>query len=164
MAQPIALEFSPRDPAAELRSKLENAPAEHAEALLAAYEVLQAMHDQGVLDILRGALDASDELIESAVTTVNTPESIRAIRNLVFCGRILANIEPEWLKGIFQAVPEGLAQATSERNKPVGLWGLWRRLRSKDSLRGMAAAVDFLEAFGRHLHSLEAAPRSQEKN
>jgi uncharacterized protein YjgD (DUF1641 family) len=164
MARPIALEFSPRDPAAELRSKLENAPAEHAEALLAAYEVLQAMHDQGVLDILRGALDARDELIESAVTTVNTPESIRAIRNLVFGGRILASIEPEWLKGIFQAVSEGLAQATSERNKPVGLWGLWRRLRSKDSLRGMAAAVDFLEAFGRHLHSLEATPRSQEKN
>ena len=49
MARPIALEFSPREPAAELRSKLENAPAEHAEALLAAYEVLQAMHDQGVL-------------------------------------------------------------------------------------------------------------------
>lgn len=163
MARPIALEFSPRDPTAELRSKLENAPAEHAEALLAAYEVLQAMHDQGVLDILRGALDARDELIESAVTTVNTPESIRAIRNLVFCGRILASIEPEWLKGIFQAVP-GVAQATSERDKPLGLWGLWRKLRSKDSLRGMAAAVDFLEAFGRHLHSLEAAPRSQEKN
>jgi hypothetical protein len=53
MARPIALEFSPRDPAAELRSKLQNAPAEHAEALLAAYEVLRAMHDQGVLDILR---------------------------------------------------------------------------------------------------------------
>lgn len=163
MARPIALEFSPRDPTAELRSKLENAPAEHAEALLAAYEVLQAMHDQGVLDILRGALDARDELIESAVTTMNTPESIRAIRNLVFCGRILASIEPEWLKGIFQAVP-GVAQATSERDKPLGLWGLWRKLCSKDSLRGMAAAVDFLEAFGRHLRSLEAAPRSQEKN
>ena len=46
MARPIALEFPPRDPAAELRSKLENAPAEHAEALLAAYEVLQALHEQ----------------------------------------------------------------------------------------------------------------------
>ena len=29
---------------------------------------------------------------------------------------------------------------------------------SKDSLRGLAAAVDFLESFGRHLHALEAAP------
>jgi uncharacterized protein YjgD (DUF1641 family) len=164
MARPIALEFPPRDPADELRSKLENAPAEHAEALLAAYEVLQALHEQGVLDIVRGALDARDELIESAVTTVNTPEAIRAIRNLLFWRKILGGIEPEWFKGIFQAIPEGLAQATSERNKPVGLWGLWRRLRSKDSLRGMVAAVDFLEAFGRHLHSLEVAPRSPEKN
>jgi uncharacterized protein YjgD (DUF1641 family) len=161
MARPIALEFPPRDPAAELRSKLENAPAEHAEALLAAYEVLQALHEQGVLDILRGALGAKDELIESAVATANTPETIRAIRNLLFWRRILGGIEPEWFKGIFQAIPEGLAQATAERNKPVGLWGILRRIRSKDSLRGMAAAVDFLEAFGRHLHALEAAPRSQ---
>jgi len=164
MARPIALEFPPRDPAAELRSKLENAPAEHAEALLAAYEVLQALHKRGVLDIMRGALDASDELVESAVATANTPEAIRAIRNLLFWRRILGSIEPEWFKGIFQAIPEGLAQATTERDKPGGLWGLWRRIRSKDSLRAMAAAVNFLEAFGRHLHSLEAAPRSQEKN
>ena len=122
---------------------------------------LQALHEQGVLDILRGALGAKDELIESAVATANTPETIRAIRNLLFWRRILGGIEPEWFKGIFQAIPEGLAQATAERNKPVGLWGILRRIRSKDSLRGMAAAVDFLEAFGRHLHALEAAPRSQ---
>jgi hypothetical protein len=31
-----------------------------------------------------------------------------------------------------------------------------RRLTSKDSLRGLAAAIDFLQAFGRHLHSLES--------
>jgi hypothetical protein len=31
-----------------------------------------------------------------------------------------------------------------------------RRLSDKDSLRGLAAAVDFLQAFGRHLHALES--------
>jgi len=41
MAQPIALEIPPRNPRAELRSRLEEAPEEHAEAVLAAYEVLQ---------------------------------------------------------------------------------------------------------------------------
>jgi uncharacterized protein YjgD (DUF1641 family) len=160
MARPIALEIPPRDPAAELRSRLENAPAEHAEALLAAYEVLQALHDQGVLEILRGALGAKDQILETAVTAVNNPESIRAIRNLLFWRRILGSIEPEWFKGLFQAIPEGMAQATAERNKPVGLWGLFRRIRRKDSLRAIAAAMDFLEAFGRHLHSIEDPPRS----
>lgn len=159
MARPIALEIPPRDPAAELRSRLENASTEHAEALLSAYEVLQALHEQGVLDILRGALDAKDQLLETVVATANTPDAIRAIRNLLFWRRILGSIEPEWFQGLFQAIPEGIAQATADREKPVGLWGIFRRIRSKDSLRAMAAAVDFLEAFGRHLHSLKDVPR-----
>src|ERR1700747_1617635 len=41
MAQPIPLEVPPRNPRAELHARLLNAPEEHAEAVLAAYEVLQ---------------------------------------------------------------------------------------------------------------------------
>ena len=55
-----------------------------------------------------------------------------------------------------RAIPEGIAQATAEREKPVSFFGLLRRLSSKDSLRGLAAAIDFLQAFGRHLHSPES--------
>src|SRR5712675_344868 len=153
MAQPIALEVPPRNPRAELRSRLEQAPEEHAEAVLAAYEVLQELHNRGVLEIVRGALAASDEILETVVDNVRTPEAIRAIRNLLFWRQILGSIEPEWFKGIFQAVPEGIAQATAERENPVRFFGLLRRLTSKDSLRGLAAAIDFLQAFGRHLHS-----------
>jgi len=134
---------------------LEQAPEEHAEAVLAAYEVLQELHNRGVLEIARGALAASDEILEKVVDNVRTPEAIRAIRNLLFWRQILGSIEPEWFKGIFQAIPEGIAQATAERDQPIGLFGLLRRLLNKDSLRGLAAAVDFLQAFGRHLHSAE---------
>jgi len=157
MAQPIPLEIPPRNPRAELRSRLEQAPEQHAEAVLAAYEVLQELHSRGVLEIMRGALAASDELLEKVVDGAKTPESIRAIRNLLFWRQILGSIEPEWFKGIFQAIPEGLAQATAERDQPVGFFRVLRRLTDKDSLRGLAAAIDFLQAFGRHLHSLESS-------
>jgi uncharacterized protein YjgD (DUF1641 family) len=156
MARSIALQFPPRDPAAELRVRLDRASTEHAEALLAAYEVLQALHDRGVLDIVRGALGAGDELLEMVVSTAKTPEGVRAIRNLLFWGRILGCIEPEWFKGLFQAVPEGIAQANAEAEKPAGLWQSWRRIRSEDTLRALGMAVDVLEAFGRHLHSLQS--------
>ena len=155
MAQPIPLEIPPRNPGAELRSRLEQAPEEHAEAVLAAYEVLQELHNRGVLEIARGALAASDEILEKVVDNVRTPEAIRAIRNLLFWRQILGSIEPEWFKGVFQAIPEGIAQATAERDQPVSIFGVLRRLANKDSLRGLAAAVDFLQAFGRHLHSAE---------
>ena len=156
MAQPIPLEIPPRNPRAELRSRLEQAPEEHAEAVLAGYEVLQELHNRGVLDIMRSALAASDEILEKVVDSAKKPEAIRAIRNLLFWRQILGSIEPEWFKGIFQAIPEGIAQATAERDQPIGIFGLLRRLTSKDSLRGLAAAIDFLQAFGRHLHSSES--------
>jgi len=163
MAQPIPLEIPPRNPRAELQSRLEHAPEEHAEAVLAAYEVLQQLHNRGVLEIMRGALAASDEILETVVDDVKTPEAIRAIRNLLFWRQILGSIEPEWFKGIFQAIPEGIAKATAERDRPVTLFGLLRRFTSKDSLRGLAAAMDFLQAFGRHLHSLKSSNSQPEK-
>jgi uncharacterized protein YjgD (DUF1641 family) len=153
MAQPIPLEIPPRNPRAELRSRLDQAPEEHAEAILVAYEVLQELHNHGVLEIMRGALAASGEILEKVVDNARTPEAIRAIRNLLFWRRILGSIEPEWFEGIFQAIPEGIAQATAERDHPVSIFGLLRRALNQDSLRGMAAAVDFLQAFGRHLRS-----------
>jgi uncharacterized protein YjgD (DUF1641 family) len=160
MAQPIPLKVPPRDPRAELRSRLDQAPEEHAEAILAAYEVLQQLHERGVLEIMRGGLLASDEIMEKAVDAAKTPEGIRAIRNLLFFGRILGSIEPEWFQGVFQAIPDGIAQVTADRGKPVSLFGLLRRLSSKDSLRGLFAAVDFLQAFGRHLQVLNVYVRS----
>jgi hypothetical protein len=103
---------------------------------------------------------ASDELLEKVVDNAKTPQAIRAIRNLLFWQHVLGRIEPEWFEGIFQAIPEGIAQATAGRDQPVGFFSLLGRFGSKDSFRGLAAAVDFLQAFGRRLHSLES-PNSQ---
>jgi uncharacterized protein YjgD (DUF1641 family) len=155
MAQPVRFNVPPTDARVVLRERLERAPEQHAEAILAAYDLLQALHDRGILDVTRSALAASDVLLEKVVEGVNTPSSIRALRNLVFWQGILGSIEPKWFKGLVEAIPEGLATATAERNKPVRLWTLLRRALSKDSLRGLAAGVDFLESFGRHLATLE---------
>jgi uncharacterized protein YjgD (DUF1641 family) len=158
VTQPIPLEIPPRDRRADLRSRLDRASEEHAEAVLAAYELLQELHDQGVLDIMRSALAARDELLEKVVDNARTREAIRGIRNLLCWRRILGSIEPEWFKGISQAIPEGLARATADQQKPVGLFGLLRRLMSRDSRRGLAAAIAFLQAFGRHLQSDQPSP------
>lgn len=158
MAQPISLEVTPRNPREELRARLERASDEHAEAILAAYELLQEMHKQGVLEMARGVVSARDEILGTVAAEAGTPEALRAIRNLLFWRRILGSIEPECFQAIFQSIPEGIGMATAPRSKPVTWPSLLRRLMSKDSLRAIAAAVDFLESFGRHLHSTGCAP------
>jgi uncharacterized protein YjgD (DUF1641 family) len=163
MAQPIPFTVPALDPRDILRAKVERAPAEHADAILAAYDLLQALHDHGVLEVATGALSASDELLAKIVDSANTPPAIRALRNLMFWRQVLGRIEPTWFQGIFQAIPDGLATATAERGEPVSAWKILRRATSRDSLRGLAAAVDFLESFGRHLHSLEALTSASQR-
>jgi uncharacterized protein YjgD (DUF1641 family) len=155
MARPIPLTMPPGDPQGELRDQLQQAPDKHAEALLAAYAVLQQLHDSGALELARGAFAASDDIIEKVVDQARTPQAIRAIRNLLFWQQILGSIEPQWFQAIFKAIPEGIAKATAEKDRPVSLFAVLRQLMSKDSLRALAATADFLQAFGRHLQSAE---------
>jgi uncharacterized protein YjgD (DUF1641 family) len=162
MAQPIPFHAPGIDKREALRARLEQAPEKHAEAILAAYDLLQALHDRGILDVTTSALRASDELLEQVVDTANTPDAIRALRNVMVWRQVLGKIEPAWFQGIFQAIPDGLATATAQRGEPVSLWRLLLRAVSKDSLRGLTAAVDFLESFGRHLHRLEASAQQEQ--
>jgi uncharacterized protein YjgD (DUF1641 family) len=157
MAQPIRFHVPAVDSREALRHRIERAPLEHAEAILGAYDLLQALHDRGILDTAATALKAGDDLLDKVVETANTPEAIRSLRNLLFWQKVLGSIEPQWFQGLFKAIPDGLATATAERDQPVRVWTLLRRALSKDGLRGLAAAVDFLVSFGRHLHALESS-------
>ena len=103
MAEPIDLKPAPRDPREALYNRLEKAPLEHVEALLAAYEVLQGLHDRGVLETLRGALGSSDKVLQILVDAANTPETITGIRNFLILTRIAGTLESELLEAVAQA-------------------------------------------------------------
>jgi uncharacterized protein YjgD (DUF1641 family) len=151
MAAPIRFQALQHDPREELRSRLDAAPVEHSEALLATYEVLQGLHDRGILAALKGALGASDLMVESVVDVIKTPEAIRVMRNLILLGKMLGNIEPEFLDGLARAIPEGVAKGSAARPDPPGLLSLIQKFSSKESRRGMAVAADILGSFGKSL-------------
>jgi len=152
MARPIPLELPKRDPQQELRSRLEKAPDEHAEALLASLDVLQSLHDQGVLELLRGVLGGGNKILEIVVDASKSPEAIRGIRNLVIMTKILGAMNPEVLKKFTEAVPDVLVGAAkAQETEPPGLWEAFRILRSKNLRRGLAAANNVLEALGTNL-------------
>jgi uncharacterized protein YjgD (DUF1641 family) len=151
MARPIPLELPKRDPREELRSRLEQAPVEHAEAILAGLEVLQALHDRGVLELLRGMLDGGNKVLEIVVEATKTPEAIRGIRNLLILTKIVGAIDPELLKKFAEAVPDALAGASKAQEKePPGFWEALRIVRSRNMRRGLAVMNSVLEALGKN--------------
>ena len=153
MAQPIPLNLPARDPRAELNVRLQNAPLEHAEALLASCEVLQGLHDRGVFEFLRGALGSSDRVIEIAVDATKTPEAIRGIRNVIILTKILGTIEPQLLEGFARSLPEAVALSQGQESKPLSLWRMLKKMFSHDTRRALSAMLGVLESFGKSLGS-----------
>src|SRR5712664_2955693 len=155
MAQPIRLEFPPRDARAELQTRLQNAPLQHAEALLSGYELLQRLHDRGVLDLLRAALGSSDKVIEIVVDAAKTPEAIIATRNLLILSKVVFSLEPELLENIAKAVANSLTQAREE--KPLSLWHMFKKICSQDTRRALSVTLGILESFGKSLGSVRSS-------
>lgn len=155
MARPIPLEMT-HDPREELRRKVQEAPVNHAEAVLAGFEVLQALHDQGVLELLRGILGGGERVLEIVVEAAKTPEAIRGIRNLVVISKVLGSIEPELLEKFAQAIPAALVSvANAEQAEPPGFWGIVKIFRSRNLRRGLAVVNNLLEAWGKNFYTAD---------
>jgi uncharacterized protein YjgD (DUF1641 family) len=155
MAQPIPLHLAPRDPREEINSRLQQAPLEHAEAVLAAYEVLQGLHDHGVLELMRGTLGGGEKILEQVVAVGSSDQAIRATRNLLLLVTTLGEIDPALLSDLTRAIPKALVQANAEEAKPPGLIKLMSTFWNKDFRRGLAAFNDLLVVFGRNLTDKE---------
>ena len=145
MANPIAFTPLPYDPKEGLMRRLEAAPREHAEALLVAYDLLQEAHDQGILDALHGMVHAKDAIVGHIAEGARVQESVDALRNLIAAGKILGAIEPETMSCIAAAMSTAGKKTPDE---PLSLWGLYKKVSSREGRRGLSVVVELLAALG----------------
>ena len=148
MAHPITFKPKPHDPQKELMGRVEAAPAEHAEALLAAWEVLQTAHDKGMLDLAKGLIGGKDAITGKLAEAANTPEAVAGIRNAMAGARLLASVDPDMLQRLARAM-EGAAEEHKQEKEPPGLFALAKRAMSKDARRGLSYLTHVLTALGR---------------
>jgi uncharacterized protein YjgD (DUF1641 family) len=158
MAQPIR-NFTPhRDETEELRPKLENARVEHGEALLAAYQLLQEAQNHGILDILRGAIGAGDAIVDKASQFANTPEGVRGIRNFLALTRVFANLDPEKVDAVANAITEDQCRKNAPGCEPPSLLKSLQRMNSRNSRRTLSTITAVTNAFGREPDLPQASP------
>jgi uncharacterized protein YjgD (DUF1641 family) len=147
MAQPIPLTLTPKgtDPAERLEAALDK----HTDAIVSALELLQLLHDRGVLDLLRGLVGAGDQLAGILTAAAGAPESLRGMRNFILLTKFFASIPPDVLDSLVRT-----AAAGAEREKAQGAPGvlqLLRRANSENSRHAIAVTLDLLESVGKAL-------------
>ena len=148
MAQPIPLTVTPHNEPDAIE-RLDDALRSHTDAILSALQLLQLLHDRGVLDLLRGFVGAGDELAGMATAAIDSPDSVRGIRNFVLLTKFFASIPPEVLASLVRTAVEG-AEREKSQSAP-GLLQLLRRMSSENSRHAIAVSLDLLESVGKGL-------------
>jgi uncharacterized protein YjgD (DUF1641 family) len=144
MARPISLELPPRDPRRSCASAWRSSHrTRRSAARLLRTAAAVARH--GVFQLLRGALGASDKLVETAVDAAKSDESVRAMRNAIILGKMLGSINPEVLQCVATAVGETLGCYQKPVIEPPGLFSLLSQFRHKELRRSIALINRFLE-------------------
>lgn len=145
-----AIAFTPKrvDPKVELQRKLAEAPAQHAEALLVAYDLLEEAHKQGILDALHGAIGARDTIAGLIAKYSAEEVSVNAIRNGLALAKIVGTLDPEVVSRVSKEMFAAM-EAHRQEAEPPTLWQLFKRLREPDTRRGLSFATRMLSAVGR---------------
>jgi len=130
--------FEPVDSRDDLLRKVKAAPAEHAEAILAAYAVLEKLHEKDVLSTINGLLGAKDMVVDRLADVVSSAEMINLLRLALLAGNLVKEINPDDLHVV-------LKEAAQE---PPGFFQIVRRMTSKDARRALGAFGSVLNIFG----------------
>jgi uncharacterized protein YjgD (DUF1641 family) len=145
--------YAPEDSRGDLMRRIEDAPVEHAQAVLAAYDLLERLHEKGILDLLIGLLSAGDTVVNQVVNAVSTPEAVAALRAGLIFGGLLKSVDANRLHEIF-------AEAGGQ---PPSLLSLARQAGSENSRRGLALVFKLLDLFGEALKESQLGDAATKK-
>jgi uncharacterized protein YjgD (DUF1641 family) len=148
MAVAVAFrEFVPKDSRNDLIRRLEDAPEKHAEAILNAYELLQRMHEKGLIDIANGLLSASDTVIERVADVVSSKQAITALRLALIGANLLDFVDPDKVAAVLSA----------PKNKPHTLWRVIKEAVASYFRLVLVTAIELVKVFGHSVRKHEPA-------
>jgi uncharacterized protein YjgD (DUF1641 family) len=130
--------FQPVDSREDLLRRVEAAPREHAEAVLAAYGVLEKLHEADVLSLLNGLLGAKNMVVDRAADVVSSAEMVNLLRMSLLAGSLLKKIDPKDLHAVL----------IESEKEPPGMFQILRRMTSKDARRALGAFGGLLNILG----------------
>ncbi len=108
-------------------------------------DLVQALHDSGLLRALAGGARAYPDLLTTLLKAVDAG----TIRSALALAGGLRDLDPEES----QKVAEGIRRARTDAAaaaaaKPEGAWALLKRIKDPDTRRGISAALAALSALG----------------
>src|SRR5262245_56308179 len=96
MAQAVSFrKFTPENSREDLARRIREIPAEHADAILSAFALLQKLNDSGLLSLASGAISVGNTIIDRVADVADSPQAVTALRSTLILGSILNTLDAD---------------------------------------------------------------------
>ena len=149
MAQAVDFrKFTPENSREDLARRIREVPAEHADAILAAFALLQKLHDSGLLSLASGVISAGNTIVDRVADVADSPQAVTALRSTLILGSILNTLDADELHKAMQ-IQEGDAS----------LWKILKGLTTKEVRQATMIGVNLMNVIGKALSERRAVKK-----
>ncbi|WP_059105625.1 DUF1641 domain-containing protein [Shouchella shacheensis] len=125
--------------------------AEHKEVIEDVFALMKRLQDREVWNTLNALVGQGDQVLETLVKTVDTPEMTRSIKNVLLMFGTLGTLNVQELEPLILKVNTGIARVADYEHQGKeggGYLTLLRSLKDPEVIEGMNVAVTFLQGLG----------------
>src|SRR6184192_4074455 len=157
MAKPIKLikkvEFTEEQKKSQSLESLISEVAQNKDSLLDTLQLVQELHNSGILAAINSLVKAKEEVAKIAVGQMTREPVSNIINNAMAAGGALTALEPEMTKKLMGSVAKGLEKAEQglQANSKVGILDLLKVLNDPDINRAIGFGLNLLKGIGEGL-------------
>ena len=127
--------------------------AENKDSLLETLDLLQELHNSGILDGMNSLVKTKEEVAKIAVGQMTREPVTNMINNAMAAGGVLTQMDPEMTKKLMGSVAKGLEKAEQglQSNSETGVLDLMKALKDPDMNRAITFGMNLLKGVGEGL-------------
>lgn len=157
MAQPIKIikkvELTEEQQKAQSLESLISEVAQNKDSLLDTLQLLQELHNSGILEAMNSLVKAKEKVAKIAVGQMTREPVTNLINNAMAAGGALTTLDPEMTQKLMNGVAKGLEKAEQglQSNSKVGILDLLKVLNDPDINRAIGFGLNLLKGVGEGL-------------
>ncbi len=157
MAAPIRkikrIELTEEQKKEQSLENLLNEVAQNKESLLETLQLLQELHNSGILEAVNSLVKTKDEVAKIAVGQMTREPVTNMINNAMAAGGVLTQLDPETTKKLMGSVAKGLEKAEQglQSSSQTTILDLMKALKDPDLNRAITFGMNLLKGVGEGL-------------
>lgn len=137
--------------------EVEDALIQNKAAILQTLEIMNHMHDKGILPLLNGLFGQGDKVMDIAVKAMDKPENTNTLKNLLLLLGTLGMINVKQLEPFLLKIDSGIARVAEYKDteEKTSYFDLVRSLKDPEVNKAVTILMQFLKGMGQETEHIE---------